>query len=137
MSDWSSDVCSSDLQRLVTRDGVLRRWDGCVARGSGAAAAERLAQGNRLIAIDAALPDAEAQVEKAAAAVTAADEAHHGARRREGELRAALQQAEQGRRKAEATLVSARGAVERRAERHDGMAETLTAAGSQTAAAEQ
>src|SRR3546814_10345478 len=94
ISDWSSDVCSSDL-RLVTRDGVLRRWDGFVARGSGAAAAERLAQGNRLIAIDAALPDAEAQVEKAAAAVTAADEAHNGARRREGELRAALQQAEQ------------------------------------------
>src|SRR4029450_3041911 len=29
-------------QRLVTRDGVLRRWDGFVSTGSGAAAAERL-----------------------------------------------------------------------------------------------
>src|SRR3546814_307416 len=118
-------------QRLVTRDGVLRRWDGFVARGSGAAAAERLAQGNRLIARDAALPDAEAQVEKAAAAVTAADEAHNGARRREGELRAALQQAEQGRRKAEATLVSERAAVERRAARIADLEESLKAAGSQ------
>src|SRR6185369_6077420 len=29
-------------QRLVTRDGLLRRWDGFVATGVGAAAAERL-----------------------------------------------------------------------------------------------
>lgn len=118
-------------QRLVTRDGVLRRWDGFVARGSGAAAAERLAQGNRLTAIDAALPDAEVQVEMAAAAVTAADEAHNEARRREGELRAALQQAEQSRRKAEATLVSERAAVERRAVRIADLEESLKAAGSQ------
>src|SRR3546814_20116828 len=104
ISDWSSDVCSSDL-RLVTRDGVLRRWDGFVARGSGAAAAERLAQGNRLIAIDAALPDAEAQVEKAAAAVTAAAEAHNGGKRGEGGLRAALQPDAEGRRKADPTLL--------------------------------
>src|SRR3546814_12886990 len=85
--------------------------------------------------VHAALPDAEAQVEKAAAAVTAADEAHNGARRREGELRAALQQAEQGRRKAEATLVSARAAVERRAARTADMEESLKAAGSQPDAA--
>src|SRR3546814_1565564 len=43
ISDWSSDVCSSDLplavgQRLVTTDGVMRRWDGFVTRGDGATA---------------------------------------------------------------------------------------------------
>jgi chromosome segregation protein len=35
-------------QRLVTKDGRLRRWDGFVASGSGAAAAERLVRQNRL-----------------------------------------------------------------------------------------
>ncbi len=35
-------------QRLVTRDGILRRWDGFVSTGSGAAAAERLIRANRL-----------------------------------------------------------------------------------------
>jgi chromosome segregation protein len=34
-------------QRLVTLDGRLRRWDGFVAEGSGAAAAERLLRVNR------------------------------------------------------------------------------------------
>ncbi|MBV9841639.1 MAG: AAA family ATPase, partial [Sphingomonadaceae bacterium] len=43
-------------QRLVTRDGVMRRWDGFVARDAGAEAAERLIRANRLDAIAAALP---------------------------------------------------------------------------------
>ena len=55
-------------ERLVTRAGFLRRWDGYVARQSGAAAAERLERLNRLAALDAALPDARA-------AVAAADQA--------------------------------------------------------------
>ena len=38
-------------QRLVTRGGRLRRWDGFVAEGSGAAAAERLLRANRLAAL--------------------------------------------------------------------------------------
>jgi chromosome segregation protein len=46
-------------QRLVTIDGVMRRWDGFVAKGAGAAAAERLLRANRLsqLAIDGPLPD--------------------------------------------------------------------------------
>ncbi|MBI0473810.1 chromosome segregation protein [Sphingomonas sp. MA1305] len=54
-------------QRLVTRDGRLRRWDGFVALGSGAAA-ERLERLNRLAALAAARP-------AAAAALAAADAA--------------------------------------------------------------
>ncbi len=46
-------------QRLVTRDGRLRRWDGFVASGDGGAAAERLIRDNRLAALDALLPSAE------------------------------------------------------------------------------
>jgi chromosome segregation protein len=41
---------------LVTRDGLLRRWDGFVARGEGAAEAARLEADNRLADLDARLP---------------------------------------------------------------------------------
>ncbi|MCB2079532.1 MAG: AAA family ATPase, partial [Novosphingobium sp.] len=41
---------------LVTRDGRLRRWDGFVARGEGAAEAARLEAENRFAQLDAELP---------------------------------------------------------------------------------
>ncbi|AIT79946.1 chromosome segregation protein SMC [Novosphingobium pentaromativorans] len=41
---------------LVTRSGVLRRWDGFVARGEGAAEAARLEAENRFAELDAQLP---------------------------------------------------------------------------------
>ncbi len=62
-------------QRLVTRAGVLRRWDGYVARGGGAAAAERLERVNRLRALEASRPAAQAAVVQADAALTAIDAA--------------------------------------------------------------
>jgi len=43
-------------QRLVTRDGRLRRWDGFVAEGAGAATAERLLRANRLAELAHDLP---------------------------------------------------------------------------------
>jgi chromosome segregation protein len=52
-------------QRLVTLAGVLRRWDGYVAKSGGAAAAERLERMNRLRAIEAARPAAVRAVEAA------------------------------------------------------------------------
>ena len=55
-------------QRLVTRDGVLRRWDGFVALGSGAAAAERLLRVNRLAQLAADLPALESAASDAASA---------------------------------------------------------------------
>ncbi len=54
-------------QRLVTRDGRLRRWDGFVAEISGAAAAERLLRANRLAALASELPSLEHAVETASA----------------------------------------------------------------------
>ena len=54
-------------QRLVTLEGVMRRWDGFVARGAGAAAAERLIRANRLAQLVTELPGLE-QSAKAAAA---------------------------------------------------------------------
>ena len=49
-------------QRLVTRDGRMRRWDGFVAEGAGAAAAERLLRANRLADLARHLPELEAKV---------------------------------------------------------------------------
>jgi chromosome segregation protein len=53
---------------LVTKSGFLRRWDGFVARGEGAAEAARLEAENRLAELDQALPakrEAAAQAEAA------------------------------------------------------------------------
>jgi chromosome segregation protein len=72
-------------QRLVTRDGQLRRWDGFVARGNGVVAAERLERRNRLTALQAARPSL-------AEAVTAAELALARADADAAEIRATLQQ---------------------------------------------
>ena len=58
-------------QRLVTKDGRLRRWDGFVAVGGGAAAAERLQRANRLAELARGLP----ALEQAAIASEAARDA--------------------------------------------------------------
>jgi chromosome segregation protein len=87
-------------QRLVTRDGRLRRWDGYVATGLGAAAAERLIRINRLAELQDALPGALAKVEQAEArtrealaAMEAARGAADSARRGDAEAGAAIREA--------------------------------------------
>ncbi|MDE2595668.1 MAG: AAA family ATPase [Sphingomonadales bacterium] len=50
---------------LVTRAGRIRRWDGFVARGEGAAEAARLEAENRFAALDAELPARRAAVVEA------------------------------------------------------------------------
>ncbi len=52
-------------QRLVTRDGKLRRWDGFASDGAGAAAAEGLKRRNRLSDIETQLPEIRAVAEAA------------------------------------------------------------------------
>lgn len=59
-------------QRVVTRDGKLRRWDGFASDGAGAAAAEGLKRRNRLSAIEAKLPQMRALAATATAARAAA-----------------------------------------------------------------
>ena len=53
---------------LVTRSGALRRWDGFVARGEGAAEAARLEAENRFAQLDARLPSLRAVAREAEAA---------------------------------------------------------------------
>jgi chromosome segregation protein len=52
---------------LVTRAGALRRWDGFVARGEGAAEAARLEAENRFAELDAVLPERQALATRAEA----------------------------------------------------------------------
>jgi chromosome segregation protein len=116
-------------QRLVTRDGRLRRWDGFVAIGLGAAAAERLIRVNRLAEIERALPSASAAVDSAQGRIAAAladmesaRQAADSARRSEAEASAEIRdagRAEDG----------ARVEIERLDLRRTGLAERLEQAG--------
>ena len=54
-------------QWLVTKEGHLRRWDGFVARGEGAAEAARLEAANRLAELESQLPGMRANAEAAEA----------------------------------------------------------------------
>ncbi|WP_188053016.1 chromosome segregation protein SMC [Sphingosinithalassobacter sp. CS137] len=100
-------------QRLVTLAGKLRRWDGYVARSSGAAAAERLERINRLRAIEKARPTAVRAVEAADAALTRIDEDITEARRAAGDARRVLEHADAAGREAMRAEDRAAGQLER------------------------
>jgi chromosome segregation protein len=115
-------------QRLVTRDGVLRRWDGFVAADAGAAAAERLLRVNRLTELEGLLPDARAAVEAAAAALQAASARLAAARTAIDAARAAIATAEQAMRSATREEDQAAAAIDRRGAAAAGLAERHTRA---------
>jgi chromosome segregation protein len=87
-------------QRLVTRDGRMRRWDGFIAEDVGAAAAARLVRANRLEELNAALPSAQAEVAEAAAGLAAANAALSEAKATIDRARAARSAAEEAARRA-------------------------------------
>ena len=110
-------------QRLVTREGDLWRWDGFVpAADAPSAAAQRLAQRNRLAELDAEIADMRAQrntkqtdvaalaeaLEAARQAEKAQRDAWRAAQREIGTAQAALDQAQ----RAMAELASRRSALE-------------------------
>ncbi|MFM2099940.1 MAG: hypothetical protein RLZZ366_1479, partial [Pseudomonadota bacterium] len=113
-------------QRIVTRDGHLRRWDGFVSTGEGAAAAERLERVNRLVVIEAAILPARADVETAKAALVQAQAATETARVLGESARKALAQAEYDQRTAQRNEDQAVTALERLASRRTEFAERLT-----------
>ncbi|MEP0190567.1 MAG: AAA family ATPase [Erythrobacter sp.] len=57
---------------LVTKAGALRRWDGFIARGEGAAEAAKLEAANRLNELETVLPGLRTAAENAATAETSA-----------------------------------------------------------------
>jgi chromosome segregation protein len=112
-------------QRLVTLDGLLRRWDGYIATEGGAAAAERLIRLNRLEAIALARPASTRAVDAAQAVLDDAgrDEAAATAALTAG--RTALAQAEQQVRAAIRAGDEAATALERLAGRREAVEERL------------
>ena len=113
-------VCDADRgqqlavgQRLVTRDGQLRRWDGFVSSGGGAAAAERLIRSNRLAELARELPALEAALAKAEQERDAAVEQVEHFRAVGEDARTAAAQAERDAREAARAGDSAAAALER------------------------
>jgi len=100
-------------QRLVTRDGVMRRWDGFVSVGGGAAAAERLLRANRLAEIDRTLPGLESVVGEAEGFRDKAVQSVERFRTEADAARAAASQAERAARDAARAGDSAATALER------------------------
>lgn len=81
-------------QRLVTLGGMMRRWDGYIARSGGAAAAARLEQANRLNAIHALRPPAAQAVDAAEAELARIDAAITEARQQSTDFKGRLDRAE-------------------------------------------
>ena len=100
-------------QRLVTLAGVLRRWDGYIAKSGGAAAAERLERMNRLRALEAARAPAVRAVEAKDAELARIDAAVGEARRAASDARRLLEAAEASGREALRTEDRAASALER------------------------
>lgn len=115
-------------QRLVTRDGQLRRWDGFVALEGGAAAAERLIRLNRLDAITAARPELEQAAQDAATAQAQAQAREQAAGAALAQARGALASADQRLRAALRAGDEATTALERLAGRREAIEERLDAA---------
>ena len=101
-------------QRIVTRDGQMRRWDGFYARDVGAAAAERLIRANRHAELTEQLPAARAAVETAKQVFDAATQAQQEARTAIDRARADINAAEQALRGARRDEDVAAAAIERR-----------------------
>lgn len=100
-------------QRLVTLAGVMRRWDGYVARSGGAAAAERLERVNRLNAIERARPAAVGAVEAADAELARIESTIASARQTAAQARRQLDLAETAGRDAARAEDRAAAAIER------------------------
>ncbi len=114
-------------QRVVTRDGKLRRWDGFVSEGTGAAEAERLIRRNRLTEIEAALPSARTAAESASAAVDAARAAIDAATRALSGARSTRDAADAALRMALRGVDAAAANVERARAAHGQIAERIAA----------
>lgn len=110
-------------QRLVTRDGQLRRWDGFVSDNSGAAAAERLVRVNRLAEIERAVPGLEKTLAAAIAARDAAAAAVDAHRRESEEARAAAAAADRAARDAARAGDGAQAALDRLAGQREHLVE--------------
>jgi len=130
-------------ERLVTRDGKLRRWDGFAADDDGATTAEQLIRANRLVELEEIIPPAEAALaqqaetlEQLASNIDTVQQEYRAAtaalQTAESELRQALRAADQAD-DALTRSLSARAAL---AERMAASEQELASANADVAAAE-
>jgi chromosome segregation protein len=112
-------------QRLVTRDGRLRRWDGFVAIGSGAAAAERLMRANRLTQLAGELPGLEGASQSALTARDRALAEMEQWRSQAEQARVAALAAERESREAARAIDMATAAIERVEAQRSGLAQRI------------
>jgi chromosome segregation protein len=113
-------------QRLVTRDGRLRRWDGFVASGDGAAAADRLVRRNRREALAQQRPEVADGVAQLTAMAEQSAAARDSGAQALATARAAFSAAEQAARAARRSADDAEAAAQRLTERSARVDEQLT-----------
>ncbi|MBO9516578.1 MAG: chromosome segregation protein SMC [Porphyrobacter sp.] len=116
---------------LVTRDGRLRRWDGFLARGEGAAEAARLEAENRFAELDAQLPALREAATKAETAQRAAQDELTELQRMLVGVERESQQASEAERQALRALDQAEAARERLATRREELATAEASLGEQ------
>ncbi|MGQ7792253.1 chromosome segregation protein SMC [Faunimonas sp. B44] len=113
-------------QRVVTRDGALMRWDGFTVRaGAPTAAAKRLEQKNRLVALVDEVKAAQDRASGAAAALAAARAARQDFEGRLAQARAAARDARRAADSARSSAAEAERRFAREAERRSALAATV------------
>jgi len=122
-------------QRIVTRDGRMRRWDGFIAEGVGGAASETLKRRNRFAALETMLPGARGDRDKAQAAVATARDAQKAIETDLATARRAREAADSALRSALRAEDAARAEAERTVQRHDDIAARLADSDAQLSAA--
>ncbi len=122
-------------ERLVTRDGRLRRWDGFIAEDDGATAAEQLVRANRLAALEGLMPQAEAGVSAKDAALADVNDAIAAAQLTLREAQGAAQSADAQLRQALRDADRAEDALTRRRNASAALAERMQAADAESKAA--
>jgi chromosome segregation protein len=123
--DTDDGVALAAGQRLVTRNGKLRRWDGFVATNVGAAAAERLLRVNRHAELAQALPELRVRADAAQLARDQAVAAMERARVDAEQARSDAATAERGGRDATRAADSATAALERLEAQRSGLDQRL------------
>jgi len=122
-------------QRLVTRDGYLRRWDGLVANEVGAAAADRMIRANRLMDIDQLIAPGRDKLAQARAALEGLRTRTEQARQTGEAARIALREVDAKLRTAQRTEDQANATIERIGLRRNELDERISHAQSEREAA--
>ncbi len=123
-------------QRLVTREGYLRRWDGLVAQEHGASAADRMIRVNRLMDVQQLILPGREALTKEREKLERLRLQTESARQRGEAARGALRDVEVTLRTAQRTEDQANATLERTSLRRTELAERITYAQTERTAAE-